>query len=208
MIIYLEANIGAGKSTLLSKLEESDLNIKIIQEPVNEWLKLKDKSGSNILDNFYKDSSKWAFAFQINAFYTRIKKIEECTDDTIYIVERSIYTDKNCFAKNCYVNSILNDIEWNIYNDLHSWAQDYISKPFGYIYLKTTPEVCMKRIKNRSRKEEVNLSLDYLKDLDKLHDNFIESVENKKLILNGNLDYNTEVWLPNIISKINNFISE
>ena len=62
------------KINLLNKLKESDLEIEIIQEPVDEWLNLKDKNGKNILDCFYSDFKKWSFAFQINAFHTRIKK--------------------------------------------------------------------------------------------------------------------------------------
>ena len=35
----------------------------------------------------------------------------------------------------------------------------------------------------------------------------IESIEkNKKLILNGDIDFDSESWLENIIKQINNFI--
>ena len=55
MLISIEGNIGTGKSSLVRMLEEkykyTDA-IVFIQEPVNEWLNLKDTDGENILEKF------------------------------------------------------------------------------------------------------------------------------------------------------------
>jgi len=133
--------------------------------------------------------------------------MENCNKDTVYIIERSIYSDKNCFAKNCLNNNIMNEIEWKIYSDMHAWAQKYILKPDGFIYLNTSPEVCMRRISVRNRKEENTISMDYLVELDKLHNEFFDKIE-KKIILNGDIDFGNNDWLPNIIIKIKNFIDK
>jgi len=55
--ISLEGNIGAGKSTLLKLLNKhlfihNKNAIKVLQEPVNEWLHLTNSDGTNILENF------------------------------------------------------------------------------------------------------------------------------------------------------------
>ena len=94
MRIYVEANIGSGKTTFLNLLEE-DYNT--IKEPLDEWLKLTDGK-ENILDKFYKDADRWAYTFQMETFMSRIESIKKNEIEGINIIERSIYTDMNCFA--------------------------------------------------------------------------------------------------------------
>ena len=72
IIISIEGNIGAGKTTAINNLEkhmhynmkETDNSILFLREPVNVWDTIKDSSGETILEKFYKDSDKYAFAFQ------------------------------------------------------------------------------------------------------------------------------------------------
>ena len=40
----------------------------------------------------------------------------------IVFVERSVFTDKYCFADMCHKSGKMNDIEYNIYNNWHSWS--------------------------------------------------------------------------------------
>ena len=57
-IYSIEGNIGSGKSTLVRMLKEyfKD-NDKIIfaDEPVEDWMSVKDNSGEDILSKFYAD---------------------------------------------------------------------------------------------------------------------------------------------------------
>jgi deoxyguanosine kinase len=79
MIISIEGNIGSGKSTLLKILSrELSKNEKyvFIQEPVQEWLKIIDSTGENILNKFYSNQEKYGFAFQIMAFTTKLQSIK------------------------------------------------------------------------------------------------------------------------------------
>ena len=57
-IFSIEGNIGSGKSTLVKELKKSvpnilDKKVVYVQEPVNEWSKIKDKKGETILEKFY-----------------------------------------------------------------------------------------------------------------------------------------------------------
>ena len=125
-LIFVEGNIGTGKTTFVQFLE---LNLNpekynIIYEPVDEWQKLKDSQGKNILEHFYEDQEKWAFAFQMNSFISRVKHIQDAlkaNPDKINIIERSVFTDKYCFAKNCYESGKISDIQYQIYNNWHKW---------------------------------------------------------------------------------------
>ena len=91
-LIFVEGNIGTGKTTFVQFLEQN-LNpekYNIIYEPVDEWQKLKDSQGKNILEHFYEDQEKWAFAFQMNSFISRVKYIQDAlkaNPDKINIIE-------------------------------------------------------------------------------------------------------------------------
>jgi ABC-type glutathione transport system ATPase component len=65
-LVSIEGNIGAGKSTLVKTLQNrySDRDdIYFLQEPVDLWEKIKDKDGKNMLQKFYANPKKYAFAF-------------------------------------------------------------------------------------------------------------------------------------------------
>ena len=67
--------------------------------------------------------------FSINCFISRINKIEnskngEYSNSKIYFIERSVFTDKYCFALNCYESGKMNKIEYDIYCKWHEWLVD------------------------------------------------------------------------------------
>ena len=80
-IISVEGNIGSGKSTFLTYLKKyvldnnTNMDIRFVQEPVDEWNEIKDSSGESILEKFYKDQKEYAFSFQIMAYITRLRKL-------------------------------------------------------------------------------------------------------------------------------------
>ena len=104
-IISIDGNIGSGKSTIVQKLKEyfqkQNKNIIFLQEPINEWDKIKDKNGITILEKFYQNQEKYSFAFQMMAYISRLsllKKTIEENSDAIIITERCLNTDSYVFA--------------------------------------------------------------------------------------------------------------
>lgn len=196
-MILLEGNIGAGKSTL-GEMIKSTNEFAFIPEPVTSWQK---DFPDNLLGLFYQDSKRWAFTFQIVAFITRAKTWTEVlamTNHSRVILERSIYCDRNVFAKNCFEESKMSRTEWLIYCRLWDWLQSHwCVEPDKIIYLRTPAELCLKRLQERERKEEVGIPLGYLKDLERLHDDWllgnakaiiIDGVKEPKLILTETIE--------------------
>lgn len=201
MIFYLEGSIGSGKSTLLSILQEAfnKQYVEVIQEPVEEWKQLMDDNNNNILSYFYQDPKRWSLSFQLNAFISRVNKLENLDQDKIYIVERSIFSDKNCFATNCYQTGLMNQLEWKIYNQWFDWLiTKSNTKPSGYIYLKCHTNTCLDRIAIRNRNEENGIPEDYLTQLNDLHDNWLSNTSYPTLVLDNNYNFNQQ---PEIINK-------
>lgn len=235
-IISIEGNIGSGKSTLLKNFKESVLNenvnvninerkkIIFLQEPVDQWLEIKDKNGKDALQNFYENPTKYSFAFQMMAYISRLSLLKKCVEenpDAIIITERCLYTDRYVFAKMLYDDGKLDEIEYQIYL---KWFNDFIDliKIQKTVYLKTCPTICHMRINKRQRDGEDNISIDYLQNCHKYHQDMIKNMydnsdtdknegindANNLLIINSDIDYseNTDImstWINNIFDFIN-----
>lgn len=170
----IEGNIGAGKSTFLRLLQDQ-LPVQIVYEPLDQWQQVA--GGQNLLDHFYKDTKRWAYTFQSYAFITRVmeqqKKALESKCGT-QVLERSVYSDRYCFAKNCFDMGTMSPLEWSLYQEWFDWLiENYVAKPAGFIYLRTSPEVCFSRLKKRARAEESVIPLSYLKALHERHEEWL-----------------------------------
>jgi deoxyguanosine kinase len=179
VMLMVEGNIGAGKSTFL-KILEKNLNIEAIFEPTKKWQDKDDQN--NLLHLFYRDTTRWAYTFQTYAFISRVEAMLEYQNKkfskNVHVLERSVYCDRYCFAKNCFEAGLMSRIEWQIYKEWFSWlAEKYSPQPNGFIYLRTTPETCLKRMQKRCRSEEKGISLDYLKAIHKRHEAWLISQE-------------------------------
>ena len=206
MRIYVEANIGSGKTTFLNLLEE-DYNT--IKEPLDEWLKLTDGE-ENILDKFYKDADRWAYTFQMETFMSRIQSIKNNEIKGINIIERSIYTDMNCFASLAHYNGHIQELEWKLYNKWFNWLDNSFDvKADGYIYIRTNPQISYNRIAKRSRTEESSIPFKYLEQVHQKHQQWLNSTKTPVLILDGNQEFeNNNVIINTWKEDINEFIEK
>ena len=177
IILSIEGNIGSGKSTLINNLKHifrNNKEIAFVDEPVSLWESIKDKNGDNILINYYKDQKKYAFAFQMMAYISRLSLLKQAVKDNpnaIIFTERSLFTDKNVFAKMLYDDNKINHIEYTIYME---WFNEFIEDlPLaGIIYMRSAPEICFGRVIKRSRRGE-HIPLDYLIKCHEYHDDWI-----------------------------------
>ena len=191
MSIYtIEGNIGSGKSTLL-KLLAKYKPIIAIQEPVNVWRSIKDIDGKDMIEKFYKNQEKYAFSFQMMAYISRLhllKKNLRENPNGIFITERSVFTDRNVFAKMLYDDGKIESVNYEIYLQ---WFDEFVKDiPIkGIIYLKTTPNICFERIKKRNRKGEENMSTKYINRCHGYHQEWISNIKtiSNVLILDGDI---------------------
>ena len=196
--LFVEGNIGAGKSTFLKVLKKH-LDIIVVSEPCDEW---QDINGYNLLDAFYKDSSRWACTFQLYAFMTRVKKQQQhaLLGGPFQIMERSWFSDKYCFAFNAKHLGLLNQMEWNLYCSMWNWYVKQAIQPSGFIYLRVEPEICYERMQKRARNEESIVPLNYLQLLHACHEDWLISkkfddeilLDIPVLVLDGALDFESD----------------
>lgn len=169
--IIIEGNIGSGKTTLLQYFNQfKEAKILTFREPLEEW---SNFNGSNLLDLMYKDRANWTFPFQTYALLTMLKIHQIQTNQKIKIMERSFHSSRIFLEANKIFNT-MNPIQYQILDDWHK----FIEREFPIhvdliIYLRTTPDILMDRIKRRNRFEEQNMDLKYLEIIHQLHDDWL-----------------------------------
>lgn len=186
-LIFVEGNIGAGKTTLLKFLAEFD-NIEVIYEPLDQW---SDLNGSNLLQLMYSQPKKWAFSFQSYVLLTYLK-IHFKPMTKIRIIERSIYSARNCFMENLFQKKLIKREQYNIMQEWYNFIeQNFNLAPDLVIYLNTNPENAFYRCVNRNRSEEQQLDFNHFRDLHKHYENWLSNNNDfPVLVLNGNVEEN------------------
>jgi len=201
MIFTIEGNIGSGKTTILKELEALKFGKRhiVVYEQVKEWADMKDKDGNDILSLFYKDKIKYSYIFQSYVLFSRINHLVQTiknNPDAVIICERCHLTDLYVFAKSLYESNDLSEIEWNVYNLWHKQLRELLSiRLDGIIYIKTDPEVCYERIKQRNRNGESGIPMDYLKVLDEKH--------NEWLLKHHNVNWSEDIYYDVILDGEN-----
>jgi deoxyadenosine/deoxycytidine kinase len=225
IIISFDGNIGSGKSSVVRYFEKNfakycnmktyHYNICFLQEPVSIWESIKDENGKNAIEKFYENNERYSFAFQMMAYISRLSLFREALTKNydIIITERSMYTDKNVFAKMLHDNKKMDNIEYQIYL---KWFDEFTEtiKDLKTIYIRTNPEICDMRVKKRNRLGEI-IPLEYLKNCHHYHDVWLNNPEKLEegsvLIINGNEETNTSQFIENnfydeIMEKVFNYI--
>lgn len=158
-------------------------------------------NGTDILKLFYEDKRDWSFCFENLVQLSRLKTYNNCKNFVInntnvknikMFIERSIYSSYHVFAKNTYEENRLNKIEFDILTKYFQFFTTIPSNeqeiPLKFIYIKSNPETCLERIKQRNRESEQSIQLDYLIKLNVKYENWLLKLNKSNLIvLDGNL---------------------
>ena len=171
--VSIEGNIGSEKSTFLKNFTEFN-NVEVITEPVDKWRNL---GGCNLLEKMYENPARWSLVFQSYVQLTMVEQHTSTTERSIKVMERSLYSAMYCFAESLVQSDKMEKSEFEV---LAAW--------FGYlveemknidlavdliIYLRTDPETAMKRVQKRSRGEECLITIEHVKQLHELHEDWL-----------------------------------
>lgn len=121
--------------------------------------------------------------------------------DKLLFVERSIYTDKNCFAETCYETGKMTKLEYDVYSRWNEWlSSEFNVRPDAYIYLRCYPNVNYDRIQKRNRSGEEGIPIDYLETLHEKHDKWM--AKEKETIPVLTIDALQDFKDPEVMAKI------
>jgi thymidine kinase len=170
-IITLDGNIGCYKTSILNYFHKN-YKTPVDLEPVENW--------SEYLKNMYNTENS-TYNFQIKVWLDRCWIQEK--SNTIILMERSPYFIKNVFVEKAYEDKSISEEEYRNILTLHK-TTDKLWEPYGYVYLRSNPELCFNRIKKRGREAEKNIKLEYVKRIHELHEkNYEEAFRNNKNII-------------------------
>lgn len=173
MYIAISGNIGSGKTTLAEKLGN-----------YYKWAVEHEVVDTNpYLADFYSDMQTWSFHTQIFFLNSRFKqnlKIQKLKKNVIQ--DRTIYEDAFVFARNLNQSGFLADREYETYLGLYHSMLEFIKTPDLLIYLRADIPKLVERIHNRGRVYENLIRIDYLRDLNRLYEDWISQYRMSKLL--------------------------
>jgi deoxyadenosine kinase len=166
VFIGIAGIIGAGKSTLATALGKH-LNLPTYYEPVAD---------NEYLEDFYKDTAKYAFSTQIYLLNRRFQQHQEI----IWrggggVQDRTIYEDA-VFAKTLVDQGLMEERDYRTYLALFKHMSNFMCRPNLIVFLDLSPETSMERIKMRSRDVESTIPMDYLRTLHAEYQTFISNI--------------------------------
>ncbi|XP_018330376.2 deoxynucleoside kinase [Agrilus planipennis] len=207
--VIVEGNIGSGKTTFLNYFKKYE-DLCVLAEPIELW---RECSGHNLLQYLYEDINRWGFSFQSYVMLSMLKHHLKITEHPIKMMERSIFSARYCFIEKMKMDGLLPSPSHAVLDEWFKWITASCNVSVDLIvYLRTSPEVVYERMLQRNRKEEKNVSLDYLKQLHEIHEDWlyrrsIFSCPAPVVTLNANLDQSVlkeeyKKWEPCILNKI------
>ena len=158
-------NIGSGKSTLTGLLAQ-----RFAWRPYYEHVE-----GNPYLADFYADMDRWAFHLQVYFLSKRFQHHQEIIASPESVIQdRTIYEDAEIFARNLHENGHIDGRDFANYRELFDTMVQFLEPPDLLIYLRTSVPVLVERIKSRGRDYEQAIPTDYLAQLDRHYEDWIE----------------------------------
>jgi len=171
--IVIDGPIGVGKTSLATLLAP-DLNARLIFERAEE---------NPFLPDFYHDPARFRFQTQIFFLMSRFAQQEEFSQHDLF---NQVTISDYLFAKDrifAYLN--LNDHELGLYEQIYKMIEPKVVRPDLVIYLQADTETILRRIKQRARPFEKDVSRDYIEAVNEAYSHyFFRYTETPLLVIN------------------------
>ena len=106
---------------------------------------------------------RWSFQFQSYVQLTRLQLLKKPTNCSVKIIERSIQNNRYCFLENAKKEGSLCGAELEVLTAWYDWLNNNVGIPLDLIvYLRTSPEVAYQRLRERGRKEEAGVPMEFI----------------------------------------------
>jgi len=162
--VAMSGNIGSGKSTLTTLLCQR-LGWQPYYEVVDE---------NPYLPDFYANMARWSFHLQVFFLTRRFRHHQEILRATSSVIQdRTIYEDAEIFARNLYLQGMMDERDYRAYHDLFQMMIEFLRPPDLVVYLRAPVEVLLERIRTRSRDFERQIPPAYLAQLNERYEEWV-----------------------------------
>lgn len=157
-MIVIEGQIGAGKTTM-GEILSAELNLPLYKELTNPYT-------HDLLNRFYREKQRWAFTLQVHFLNERFRKIKQIMQTGGGILDRSIFGDR-IFAEVLHEDGDMQDFEFFTYTTLMDTMLEHAQNPRLLVYLDSSVDTALERIRQRDRGIESTIPREYLEKLNR-----------------------------------------
>lgn len=195
--VAVAGNIGVGKSSLTTLMCK-----KLGWAPFFEAVE-----DNPYLADFYQDMNRWSFHSQAFFLSRRLQQHHQLLQrqDSV-LQDRSVYEDAEIFARNLHKQGNMSERDWNTYYDLYCILSQLLTPPNLVVYLRASVPTLLRRIAQRGREYERNISADYLNSLNELYEDWVARFALCPVLTveTDNLDYvQHDAHLEQIVQRVN-----
>ena len=166
MHIAIAGNIGSGKSTLTRMLAKH-YGWEPRYESVDE---------NPYLEDYYRDIHRWSFNLEVYFLKERFRDLLAIAEaDHDIIQDRTIYEGVYVFVANNKAMGNLSERDYETYMELFEQMMSMVRVPDLMIYLRASVPHLVGNIQKRGREYEQTIQLEYLQNLNRRYDDFIQN---------------------------------
>ena len=166
MYIAIAGNIGSGKSTLT----------KLLAKHYGWEPRYEAVVGNPYLEDYYRDIHRWSFNLEVYFLKERFRDLIDISHATHTIIQdRSIFEGVYVFMANNKAMGNLSDRDYDTYMELFEQMMTVVRLPDLMIYLRASVPHLVGNIQQRGRDYEQTMKLEYLENLNRRYDDFIQN---------------------------------
>ena len=198
MRIAVSGTIGAGKSTLCHQLSQA-IGYEVFDEPVTD---------NPYLTDFYADPHRWAFdaqVFMISHRFRRQMEAVHAAEGKGFLLDRCFHEDR-VFAEINHELGHISDRAMQTYLHLYESFCRIVPPPEVVVYLRTSPEVAMLRVRERGRESERSLTWEYMDRLHEAYTRWVSDMKTKTKVLTFQWDDFTNPGLRGVVDGLSSVV--
>ena len=166
MYIAIAGNIGCGKTTLT----------RLLARHYGWEARFEQVEHNPYLEDYYKDIRRWSFNLEVYFLKERFRDLIAIgqADHTV-LQDRSIFEGVYVFMANNKAMGHLSDRDYETYMELFEQMMQVAKLPDLMIYLRASVPHLVANIQKRGRDYEQTMQLEYLENLNRRYDDFINN---------------------------------
>jgi len=180
-LVFVCGNTGSGKSTLTELLAK-----ELSAVP---YVSVAEKNP--YLTDFHADGRAWGFHVQLHYLVRHLRDSLSIAVETRTIVrDRSFYEGAEVYARELLETNCMTDRDYSLYRSLYETFLPMLPRPTVVIYLRSTPQLLLRRIALRARRnEQPYMTEDRLIRLNALYEAWIRTLTVCPVVTVDNDDY-------------------
>ena len=169
--IAIEGTIGVGKTSLAGILGDR-LEAKLILEEFEE---------NPFLEEFYKDSDRFAFQTQLFFLLSRYRQQQQLQQTDLFT--KTLISDYMFVKDRLFAALNLDDKEMSLYNAVARILEKNVASPDMVIFLQSDTDRLMQNIKLRGREYEKLIDWKYIDALNQMYNEYFFRYDDSPLLI-------------------------